>query len=84
MKIKELMRAAKKLQIDPGFYCLSGKDENRNTDYYGIARNKGKWEIYYCDWHSPDVKAVYDSEDAACEAFYRILKDEENSYEAGL
>lgn len=84
MNIKELRMAAKKLQIDPGFYCLSGKAADRNTDYYGISRNKGKWEIYYCDWHGPDVRAVYDSEDAACEAFYRILKDEEKSYEAGF
>jgi len=30
------------------------------------------------------MRAVYDSEDAACEAFYRILKDEEKSYEAGF
>ena len=84
MNIKELRMAAKKLQIDPGFYCLSGKAADRNTDYYGIARNKGKWEIYYCDWHGPDVRAVYDSEDAACEAFYRILKGKEKSYEAGF
>jgi hypothetical protein len=35
------MMAAKKLQIDPGFYCLSGKAADRNTDYYGISRNKG-------------------------------------------
>ena len=84
MNIKELRMAAKKLQIDPGFYCLSGKAADRNTDYYGISRNKRKWEIYYCDWHGPDVRAVYDSEDAACEAFYRILKDEEKSYEAGF
>lgn len=78
MKIKELIIAAEKLQIDPGFYCLSGKDAVHNTYYYGIARNKGKWEIYYCDWHGPDVRAVYDTEEAACEAFYRILKDEED------
>ena len=82
MKIKELITEVEKLQIDPGFYCLSGKDAVRNTDYYGIARNKGKWEIYYCDWHCSDVRAVYDSEDAACEALYRILKDEEKNCEA--
>ena len=41
------MLVAEKLQIDPGFYCLSGKDADHNTDYYGISRVKGKWEIYY-------------------------------------
>ncbi|MBQ1735755.1 MAG: hypothetical protein II038_12955 [Lachnospiraceae bacterium] len=29
MNIKELRMAAKKLQIDPGFYCLSGKAADR-------------------------------------------------------
>ena len=72
------MLVAEKLQIDPGFYCLSGKDADHNTDYYGISRVKGKREIYYCDWHGQDVRAVYDTEEAACEAYYRILKDEED------
>ena len=31
MNIKELMTVAKKLQVDPDFYCLSGKDTGRNT-----------------------------------------------------
>jgi len=78
MKRKELIAAAEKLQIDPGFCNLTRKDAGHSTDYYGITRNKGKWEIYYCDWHGPDVRAVYDTEDEACEAFYQILKDEEN------
>lgn len=78
MKLKELIAAAEKLQIDRDIYNLTGKDAVHSTDYYGIARNRDKWEIYYCDWHGPDVRAVYDTEDEACEAFYRILKDEEN------
>lgn len=42
MNIKELRMAAKKLQIDPGFYCLSGKAADRNTDYYGHCQEQGK------------------------------------------
>lgn len=45
--------------------------------------NKGKWEIYYRDWHGSDVRGVYDTEEA-CKAFYQMLKDEEDSHEAGL
>ena len=42
MKRKELIAAVEKLQIDPGFYSFSRTNAAHKTDYYGIARNKGK------------------------------------------
>ena len=77
MRIRELKRAAGKLQIDPGIYRIGGGGVARRACRYGIAREKGKWEII-CDRDGADELAVYDTEEAACEAFFRLLKSEEN------
>ena len=76
MKIKELRKVANKMHIPPNCHNLNG---GTPSDTYCLERIKKQWVIYYSERGKKNDMEYYDSQEKACEAFYRILKNIENT-----
>lgn len=82
MKLKELSREIKKLDIPDGIINLEG---GRPSDAYCIDRigkifGQKKWEVYYSEKGGKYDSVLFESEDKACEYLYAIAKRIEGTY----
>ena len=76
MKYKELKKVVSKMYIPSNCHNLNG---GTPSDTYCLERHKKQWMIYYSERGNRNDIEYYDSEEQACEAFYRIMKNIENT-----
>ena len=76
MKIKELKKVVSRMYIPSSCHNLNG---GTPSDTYCLERFRKQWVIYYSERGKKYDIEYYDSEERACEVFYRILKNIENT-----
>ncbi|MBO4919475.1 MAG: hypothetical protein J5365_04900 [Erysipelotrichaceae bacterium] len=76
MKYKELKKVVSKMYIPVNCHNLGRR---RPDNAYCLERSRKQWMIYYSERGNRNDIEYFDSEENACEAFYRILKNIENT-----
>ncbi|MED1601774.1 hypothetical protein [Alkalihalophilus marmarensis] len=69
MKKKELQQALIKANIPEGLYNLSGGLPNESL----CLNKEGTWEVYYSERGLKSQIEKFDTEEQACEYFYKTI-----------
>ena len=70
MTIIEMQRLLNEKNIPQNYYSLTGGLPN---EAYCITKNKSVWEVYYSERGEKSEYKKFNSEEEACEHFYKSL-----------
>lgn len=72
MKVKQLAKKLAMLRIPADAYSLSG---GLPSECYCLSHNT-QWEVYYSERGLKTQLKIFDSEEEACEFFYKMITAE--------
>ena len=70
MKLQDLERELKNLNINNEFYSLSGGFPN---EAYCINKNEFEWEVYYSERGQKSDPKIFNDENSACNYFFGLI-----------
>lgn len=72
MNINQLRAELSKLEISKNAYQLKGGLPN---EVFCIGMENNTWEVYYSERGNKTNRKVFDSEESACEYFFKLMKN---------